>query len=138
MAELQRRTFYGKIIGKEYWYIPKAAWKLILVQTLYGIAVIINLLAFVVRPTNGFINLFFAAIMTFFFMTHLKQVNEIRSRSRIISRYTLVQDSVNDQGVVAYLVRWKDGTTSWIPARSGLRQRFSFQESLCEQKQVEE
>lgn len=128
MAELRRRTFYGKIIGKKYWYIPKEAHRMLVIPVLYSSVGLMNLILFIANPATGFLNLLIAGMLAFFLVPYFKQIKKVHAESHILDRYTLIRDSVSDQGVVSYLVRWTDGTTSWIKVRSGIRQRFSFQE----------
>lgn len=127
MTELRKRTFYGKVVGKKYWYIPYFVWKKLLIPGLYALAIVVNLLSFILPP-HSLLNLIFGIGMGFFLFPYLRDIKEARKEIHIFTRYTLLRDSVNDQGHVFYYVRWEDGSTGWIRVLPGLRQRFSFQE----------
>ncbi|MBC9706026.1 MAG: hypothetical protein H9W81_13840 [Enterococcus sp.] len=128
MAKVRRRTFDGRIIGKKYWYMPEGAGKLVAVPALYAMVILFNVMAFAARPSTGFINLFFAILMSYFLLPYIRQIKKVKSETHVFSRYTILRDSVDDWGNVTYHVQWEDYTTGWVQPRSSFRQRFSFQE----------
>lgn len=127
MAELCKRTFYGRIRGKKYWHNPSGSWKLLVIPVFYGFALLLNIIYFLARPALS-LNLIVALVMVWFVIPYVKNILKIRREEHIFTRYTLLRDSVDDEGQVSYFVQWNDGSTGWIKVRSGIRQRFSFQE----------